>query len=298
MINNETPRESTYSGRRGDGSFSNPADNIEISATSTSCLHCAFATFNDKTQIGCMAEQLDKFRKNNIEVLEVFNEDGDEFFMIKDKICCYHRPKEMVEQVLDKTTHEEILQSIKKRLIISYQAIVFFRTEDSVEDLNDRLAELQSQKTKPNVVTIIDRSHSVDPREGRIIKLLNNDYSFNYWRVQTASAIDQEDNDLIDLCYDNTKTYKYFFYIAFEASKTIPLEFSEEMHESIQNKMMSFTILTPNKDGIGGGALKAAHAKYAGNSFGIPLEKKIRHYDDSVHLIKKVEELCPSLHMS
>ena len=42
----------------------------------------------------------------------------------------------------------------------------------------------------------------------------------------------------------------------------------------------------------------AAHAKYSGNSFGIPLEEKIKHYDDSVHLIKKAEELCPSLQTS
>ena len=88
------------------------------------------------------------------------------------------------------------------------------------------------------------------------------------------------------------------FYIAFEARYPIPTSFSQEIHASIQDDMKAFTVLLPNAQNVGAGALKAAHAKHSGNAFGIPLETKIIHYDDAPNLIQKVEELCPSLQTS
>ena len=81
-------------------------------------------------------------------------------------------------------------------------------------------------------------------------------------------------------------------------ARDIPSEFSEEIHTAVQDNMQAFTVLLPNADNVGGGALKVAHAKHAGNSFDIPLETKIIHYDDAPHLIKKVEDICPSLQTS
>ena len=88
------------------------------------------------------------------------------------------------------------------------------------------------------------------------------------------------------------------FYITFETRYPIPKSFSQELHISLHDEMKAFTVLLPNGQNVGGGALKAAHAKHAGNSFGIPLETKIIHYDDAPHLIQKVEEICPSLRTS
>ena len=269
---------------------------VPISATSTSCHGCIFALSEEDTQTGCMAGQIDKFKKSGVEVLEVFNVDDGEFYLIKDKLCIYYRPHE-IKEALD-VTAEELLKNIQAKLKIKYQVILFWRKEDTIEDLQKRVEELHNQAIKPEIVTVIDRSHSDVPREGEIIKLFNNNYSFNYWRIQRAAATDQSDIELIDICYDNTKRNKFFFYMIFESSHPIPATFSAEIHESIQDKMMAFVILQPNDKGIGGGALKAAHAKYAGNSFNVPLEGKIEHYGDSTHLIKKVEDLCPSLRTS
>jgi len=267
-----------------------------ISATSTSCHGCVFAISEKDTQVGCMAGQVDKFKKAGVEVLEVFNEEDGEFYLIKDKLCAYYRPNE-IKEVLD-VTADQLLKNIQAKMTIKYQVILFWRQDDTMDDLRNRVEELYNQKIKPEIVTVIDRSHSKIPREGEAMKLFHNEYGFNYWRIQRASAVDQLDIELVDICYDNTKKHKFFFYMIFESSHPIPTSFSEEIHESIQDKMMAFVILQPNDKGIGGGALKAAHAKYAGNSFNVPLEGKIEHYGDSTHLIKKVEDLCPSLRTS
>ena len=123
-------------------------------------------------------------------------------------------------------------------------------------------------------------------------------FSFDHWRIQRIKATDQIDTDIIDLVYDSTKKLTYMFYITLECSTAIPLTMSEEIHKSLHDDMKSFSVLLPNSNNIGRGALKAAHAKHAGNSFAILLEDKIKHFDDSPHLIKKVEEICPSLQTS
>ena len=123
-------------------------------------------------------------------------------------------------------------------------------------------------------------------------------YKFDHWRIQTVQATDQIDNDIIDLVYDSTKKMKYMFYTILECSHSIPKDMSKDIHKSLHDDMKSFVVLTPNSDGIGKTVLKVAHEKYSGNSFTIPLEDKIVHYDDAPHLIKKVEEICPSLQVS
>ena len=85
------------------------------------------------------------------------------------------------------------------------------------------------------------------------------------------------------------------FYIIFEIGHPIPDSFSSELQSSVHDDMERFVVLTPNDNNCGRAVLKTAHEKYAGNSFGIPIHQKIEHYKDSVDLIRKVSELCPSL---
>ena len=265
-----------------------------LSSTSTPCRDCVFAKYDGETQTGCLAgDRVDKFREAGVEVLEAYD-DEKEFFIIKDKVCLYYRNVARHEDK-DKKQKDELFSDIKSSLRIPYHTILFFRTKDELGELRDRLTELESQAVKPHLVTVIDRSHLPDKRSGDIMRMLHSDFSFNHWRVQEVSAIDQLDDDTVDICYDTTKKHKYFFYTIFETSEIIPATFSEEIHEAIHEKMHSFSYLSPNKSGIGKTVLKAAHEKYAGNSFGIELKDKINHYNDSVSLIKKVEDLCPSL---
>ena len=265
-----------------------------VSSTSTPCKSCVFAKYEGKTQVGCDAGgRVEKFKAAGVEVIDVYDDEA-EFFLIKNKVCLYYRDKDRHEDA-DDPYKQQLFSDIRKSLRIPYQAIVFFRAKDTIEDLEKRLTELQSQHVKPHLVTIIDRSHSADKKSGIIMKMLHDNFSFNYWRVQEVSAVDQIDSDTVDICYDTTKQRKYFFYTIFESSAPIPQEFSKEIHEAIHEKMQSFTYLSENKDGIGRTVLKVAHEKYAGNSFGIEIKDKLHHYNDSVSLIKKVEDICPSL---
>jgi len=199
-----------------------------------------------------------------------------------------------VEVLKDKTI-SELKDMVSSSLKMPYHVLIFLRKEDSLEDLKKRLTELEQQAVKPKIVSVIDRSHSEIDLTPQIVKLFYNTYKFDNWRTQRVSAIDHSDMSIIDVCYDNTKNMKYLFYTIFEASKPIPASFAEEIHHSVQDKMKSFVMLEPNSENNGKTVLKLAHAKYAGNSFDIDLKDKLIHYDDGAHLIRKVEDLCPSL---
>ena len=265
-----------------------------ISVASTVCLNCVFADYKENVQTGCKANRLELFKKSGIELQDMEIEDKT-CLVIEGKTCVYYRNKEWSEEYYKTTDTNQILKRVKNELKIPYHVILFFREQDSLEDVKERLTELESQNIKPNIVTLIDRSHGIESQADKLMKLFSQ-YSFDYWRIQTIQAIDQLDNDVIDLAYDNTKKKKYMFYMIFECKYTIPDILSQEIHQSLHDDMQSFVVLLPNKNNIGKTVLKVAHEKYSGNSFGIPLEDKIVHYDDAPHLIKKVEQICPSLH--
>ena len=271
---------------------------IQISMSSTACINCVFATYDGDVQNGCSANRLEKFDQNDIPIIAFENkENGITSFIIDSKVCVYYRNKEWAQKSYGSEDNDYILTKVERELNIPYHVLLFFRTENSLEDVKSRLSELEDQKIKPKILTIIDRSHTESVMTGELMKICQN-YKFDHWRIQAIQAIDQIDNDIIDLAYDNTKKMKYMFYIVLDCTHPIPAKMSEEIHKSLHDDMKSFTVLKPNDNGVGKTVLKAAHAKYNGNSFTIPLEDKIVHYDDAPHLIKKVEEICSSLRVS
>ena len=271
----------------------------QITVTSTSCKNCCFATYDGDTQIGCGAERLEKFRNNGIDVLDVYDDDK-EFFLVKDKICVYYRSPEMFQE-----QPEDLLEVVKQQLLIPYHMILFLRDKDSLEDLNQRICEINKQKMIPKILTVMDLSFEKAGVRGADIADMLKQESFGVWRVQQPLEIPDPKNDpqhntvieadTLDLCYDSTKKQKFLFYITFEVSQPIPETFSAELQSAIHDDMERFVILLPNKHNCGKAVLKTAHEKYAGGSFGISIEQKIKHYEDSVHLIRKVSDLCPSL---
>ena len=268
-------------------------ENSLIPISSTLCHNCIFADYNNNIQTGCKADRLDKFKKANITISEIVYEDVTSY-VIEEKVCVYYRNKDWALDHYKNTDDKNLVAIVSKELRIPYHVLLFVRKNDNIDDVSIRLTELEQQDIKPKMVTIIDRTHALEPMSNQLLTIMRN-HSFAYWRVQTIQAIDQLDTDIIDLIYDNTKKIPYMFYICFECQYTIPPTISKEIHTSLHDDMKAFTVLTPNTNNVGAAALKVAHEKHAGNSFTIPLADKIRHYDDATHLIKKVEEICPSL---
>jgi hypothetical protein len=272
-------------------------DEVRVSIASTACANCIFAEHEKKIQTGCAAGRLEKFRKANVNLIPIANEEDITSFLIDGKSCVYYRNDKWAKSYYKSSSADAILKSVKAELKIPYHVLLFFRSGDSLDDVKARLSELESQDVKPKIVTLIDRSHSTEIMTGDLMKICQT-YSFAHWRIQSIQAVDQLDNDVIDLSYDNTKKIQYMFYIVLECGYEIPQKMSKDIHKSLHDDMKAFVVLLPNSQNVGKTALKVAHEKYSGNSFTVPLEDKIEHYDDATHLIRGVEEICPSLQAS
>lgn len=286
-----------------------PQENKTVPMSSTFCMNCVFAQFDEtNTQTGCKANRLELFKKAGIPISTTPSEDFTSY-IIEGKACVYYRNKEWGNKYYANIDEDNLVSTVSQELKIPYHAIIFFRSHNTIDELQQRLLELQNQTVPPKLVTVVNCytnsviAQEVTPKNASYIQSQHliecfHAHNFPHWRIQTPQDISDLDMTILDLIYDNTKKMQYLFYISFENSYPIPADFSHELHVAVHDKMQAFTVLLPNAQNNGGGALKVAHAKHAGNSFAIPLEEKIKHYDDAPHLIKKVEEICPSFRTS
>lgn len=65
-------------------------DQPKIGRIHTSCKNCFFSVWKDKTQTHCSLGLIEKFKTDD-KVIEVFDEVGDEFFIINDRHCQFKR---------------------------------------------------------------------------------------------------------------------------------------------------------------------------------------------------------------
>ena len=73
------------------------------------------------------------------------------------------------------------INKVKQELKIPYHVLLFFRKTDSLEDVKSRLDELESQKIKPKIITLIDRSHTEKVMTGELMKVCQK-YSFDHYK--------------------------------------------------------------------------------------------------------------------
>ena len=167
-------------------SSSQPNENDLIPISSTLCHNCIFADYDNNIQTGCKADRLNKFKKANITISEMVYEDTTSY-VIEEKVCVYYRNKSWALDHYKNMDDENLVATINKELRIPYHVLLFLRKNDSIDDLSIRLTELEQQKIKPKLVTIIDRTHTPEPMTNQLLTIMRK-YNFDYWRVQNNSG--------------------------------------------------------------------------------------------------------------
>ena len=127
-----------------------------INQLHTSCKDCAFAVYSGKTQTGCSAEILDRYRENGAEIVESYDDSGKEFFVINNKLCSHHREKEWAK----KYSKSELLNIVNSQTKSPYQVMLLYYQDSSQEDLDSTLKSLANQFNPPNIISIINMQQS------------------------------------------------------------------------------------------------------------------------------------------
>lgn len=281
----------------------------------TSCGDCIFSEKDKKTQtqIGCNFNKIETYRnKNDEDVVEVFDEFGNEFFVINNHICLHKRTKDWAKDY----AKNQWMPMVEEQLKIKYHAMVIFREGYGTEDLLRTMDSFNSQKIPPSLLTIISRSKmaasslaiSIEEGAGKPRFALFepddmkeeppqvSEWQFP-WRLQTFLDDELIDREAIDIVVDSSKSITYpIFYIVFEAPFEVPPTLSEELQDYFVNKMKHAVFANPTKDGNGMLVNSAFHHKHAGNCFGINIEDKLKEFEPgAAQYIRNIEDLCPSL---
>jgi len=272
---------------------------IEVSYVHTTCRHCVFAEFKDKTQTGCALNKLQDYRDAGVEILEVFDDTDTNFSLINGRFCLFYRNEEVMKSH-PRNMWEKITKLSTK---CAYQVIVFFEPTHHFIDLKRILKNLKNtQEIEPNLVTVINKQYlpySENPtnfeKPSHLLELLT-DLNFHQFSLKNVYDGDLTDRALLDLVFDSTVKLPYPMYTAFRANFNIPEDFSKNLNDAILIKMMQLGFVTPLDDLNGMIVNKTLHKKHSGNAFGIHLEDKLLEFEDNgASFIHRVEDICPSI---
>ena len=267
-----------------------------INQLHTSCRDCAFAEYSKGTQVGCEFNRIESYKNSGAEVLEAYDENGKEFYVINDRICIYHRSKEWAK----KYPTSELKSVVKSQCKIPFHAIIIHKKGQTIEELESTISSLNDQYNPPTVVSVINRNVEESLYEtNMLIEDIFKKYEASFkWRVQ--SIVDQEkpERECIDLAIDATYfKYNYPYYITFFSGFSVPKDFTKELDNAmiLNNKQV---IVAYGIDKTENCMLvnKLMHRKHTGNAFLINVETKILELEEgSKGYFYNIEDLCPCL---
>lgn len=255
----------------------------------TSCRDCIFSVKDKQTQTSCEFGRIDLYKESGAEVIEAYDEFNNEFYVINNKYCLYKRTKDWA----DHYTTSEIKSIVESQVKPRYHAVVFHDKEGTLEGLKTTLDSLKSQYNSPSIVTVA-KTNDIDTLD-MMSFMTAYDGVFD-WSVQQFLDDEQTIRERIDFVMDRTKKKKFTFYAVFDAPYAVPEGFSEELQDTLLNKMKPFAVAKQDDSFNGMIVSHVLHIKHAGNCFGIHLEDKIKEFEENGEkYICDIEEICPCL---
>ena len=267
-----------------------------INQLHTNCKDCAFAVYSGKTQTGCSAGALDRYRENSAEIIEVYDDDNNEFFVINNKLCSYHREKKWAK----KHPKSELLNIVSSQTKSPYHVILVYSQESSLEDLSRTVHSLGHQFNPPNIISVLNMKieESIYKANMDFEKILTEHEDKFDWRVQNIIDSETTTRQSIDLAIDGTYfKYSFPYYIVFECGFEVPDDFSKELHESIVFDGKQVIFASPLEGTFNGMLVnRMLHRKHTGNAFNVHIEDKLEAFEEGIenHLFP-ISNLCPSM---
>lgn len=229
----------------------------------TVCRGCIFAALDEKTQIGCLAGQIERLVDAGGTLLEAYDERDNEFYIIDGQFCTWKRG----EKWADKNSGENLMELVRQEMRLPYQLIVV--ANNSLEDLEKTINSAVGQKLKPKHITVI-RELELDVEPKDIIRLLQKKCTvpWNNKCIIGGGGIEGAVDDII-----SNKPFAY--YGIFNAGCDMPHNLFSDLDEKVMGDGFRFALITPNSNGDGYIVPTSIHLHYMGN-VGVSLETKIR----------------------
>lgn len=156
-----------------------------ISSIHTPCKDCVFAIYDNITQTECALKYIDKYKNQNIEILEAYD-DTKEFYIINNKKCIGYRENKWFKQFdLDQADLDSKIQKYKETNILDYMIIIDLKNL-SIDELEDLIQQTDACAIKPKKVILIRYNDNELRFPYSSIEKILKDYNVSYeWRIQT-----------------------------------------------------------------------------------------------------------------
>lgn len=116
----------------------------------TPCKNCCFATYEGKTQTGCVLHRLEVLRNHGVEVVEVYDEEK-EFYLIKGN-CNYARREKWKERVLEAKL--DPIARVKSECDFDINWFVYVNKEN-IDEAHKKLEQINKWKIYPDRVIMV-----------------------------------------------------------------------------------------------------------------------------------------------
>lgn len=190
-------------------------ESSQINSIHTPCKNCVFAIYDNITQNNCALNFLDIYKKNDVEILEAYDNEK-EFYIINNKKCIgYREPKFFDKQNMKTSSLEEKIQYFHEHNHLDYSVIIDLKklTKEHLDHMFQQLSASTVQPHKMIITRYINQNNSNDfpyTYIESIIKQHNINYS---WRMQTILDETLSMEDTLRTTINNSIQQRFVLYV-------------------------------------------------------------------------------------
>ena len=160
----------------------------EIAKVHTPCKNCVFAVYDNNTQTDCSLHYIEKFKHNNIEILEAYD-NQKEFYIINNKQCIgYTKKSWLIKHNLLDAPITEIVTKYQQYNKLNYVAVINTKglSLDNVVKVLDNIKKLNIKPAKVVLVRYPDPNNKLE--YSTLKSFLDNLHI--EWKLQSSVDID------------------------------------------------------------------------------------------------------------
>lgn len=270
----------------------------------TPCRDCVFAQYDGTTQVGCAFDRLEKFRKQGIDIVEVYDNEK-EFFVIQ-TACRAHRHKKGSWAM--QHPGRERKEVCRKELELAIEVVMVMGKDHTVEQVKTTVDSLLAQTLLPMKVTVCVNRDGIEPKAIRAV--MPGDWIAKFIMERGFDGSRVSSGRCIDHAVVGSKSH---YYAVFTPGFAVPPDFIRSIDVAVNDELERFVLLEPNRRGEGQVVQMRAHQYYGGNAEAEihgddagddtgkradTIAEKIRFRvkaEDRPRFIRSVTEVCPCL---
>lgn len=215
-----------------------------INSIHTSCKSCVFAVYESTTQTECALNYLDLYRKNNIEILEAYDNEK-EFYIINTKKCMgYREPKWFDSLGLSNSTLDQKIETYNKYNRLDYAMVIDLKdfTKDSLDSILNDISQMDIVPKKIVIIRHINQDNSEDFQYSNLEKLFAQYNISCPWRVQTILDETLSSEDLLRGAMTTIAKQRFVSYITGYSKDIINL--IKTANAKIHEELDQFVVLS------------------------------------------------------